>query len=100
MTYRLKQDPETLMKARTILASREWLLGDEAWTAPDERIVKFAEHTLNSVPGVLAPMRTQLRSISLAVGKTRRGRMLGKALGVYPPQPVDEYERLMECAAR
>ncbi len=54
---------------------------------------------MNSMPGVTAPMRTQLRSISQAVGKTRRGRLLGKALGLYPPQPVDEYERLMECAA-
>ena len=95
MACRLKQDPETLMRARSILTSD---LGDEAWELSDERIIKAAEAMLNSFAGNTAPLRTQLRSVSQAVAKTRRGRMLGKLFGIYPYPPVDEYERLHEIA--
>lgn len=95
MAYHLKQDPECLMKARTILSSE---LGDEAWDLPDEDIVRFAEATLNSFVGTVAPLRPKLRRIAEEMGKTRRGRWLGKALDIYPPLPVSVEERLHEVA--
>ena len=95
MAYRLKQDPESLMKARSILTPH---LGDEAWELPDEKITGCAEMLLNSATGVLAPLRPQLRNVSEAIGKTRRGRMLGKLFGIYPYPPVNEYEMLHEIA--
>lgn len=93
MTYRLKRDPDSIAKARSILTPD---LGDEAWTLPDEKIVRYAEAMLNSMAGSAANISRQLRPIGREIYKSRRGRLLGKLLGTYPPPPVNEYERLHE----
>jgi len=97
MTYRLKQDADSICKARSLLMP-EMADPGEAWELPDEQVIRYAEAMLNSFSGATAPLRTQLRSVSQAVGKTRRGRALGKLFGLYPYPPVDVYERLHEIA--
>lgn len=93
--YRLARDPDYIAKARAVLLPE---LGEAAWYLPEEKIVRCADAMLNSFAGQVAPLRTALRPVSEAIGRTRRGRLLGKLFGVYPPPPVDVYERLHELA--
>jgi hypothetical protein len=98
MSYRLKQDPETLTKARSILASPT-LVGSEAWTLSEDEVVRRAEIVMNSFAGNGAAIRLAARPVATAILESPVGRRLASLAVVKEPGPPDELEQLIECAA-
>ncbi len=93
MAHRLKRDPETIAKARTILSAPD-LLGRLAYSAPDEGIVRAAEAHLNTMEGCGAALSLELRRL----GDTIRAQMparLHRLFGI-EDRPLTDLERLAE----
>jgi hypothetical protein len=97
MTYRLNQDPDTLTKTRSILASPT-LVGSEAWELPEDELTRKAEIVMNSFAGNVAALRLAARPIGEAIQVSTFGRFGSRAIKLRS-RPPDEMEQLMECAA-
>lgn len=93
MAYRLSNDFDTRVRARTILA-RPNFIGNDAWSLSEPELSRAAETFMNSLAGNCAALRLHSRRLGQELLVNTR---LGKALG-YVPGRDSELEQLMECA--